>query len=140
MEYELTEKEQNIIKVQQALSELEIMGDKFARENADIVRDYIADIEAENQKLKEELLQQLRIAQEKETHRYNKKCICCNKDFIAKRSDTKYCPNCSHKVATKKYRETHKQILAEKSKLNMRRYRERLKRRNKGEVADEQIR
>ena len=56
MEYELTEKEQKIIKVQQALSELEIMGDKFARENADIVRDYIADIEAENQKLKEKIV------------------------------------------------------------------------------------
>lgn len=55
MEYELTEKEQKIIKVQQALSELEIMGDKFARENANIVRDYIADIEAENQKLKEKI-------------------------------------------------------------------------------------
>ena len=55
MEYELSEKEQKIIKVQQALSELEIMGDKFAKENADIVRDYIADIEAENQKLKEKI-------------------------------------------------------------------------------------
>lgn len=55
MEYELTEKEKRIIKVQQALSELEIMGDKFAKENADIVRDYITDIEAENQKLKEKI-------------------------------------------------------------------------------------
>lgn len=55
MEYELTEKEQKIIKVQQALSELEIMGDKFAKENADIVRDYISDIEAENQILKEKI-------------------------------------------------------------------------------------
>lgn len=55
MECELTEKEKRIIKVQQALSELEIMGDKFAKENVDIVRDYIADIEAENQKLKEKI-------------------------------------------------------------------------------------
>lgn len=55
MEYELTEKEQKIIKVQQALSELEIMGDKFARENANIVRDYIAYLEAENQILKEKI-------------------------------------------------------------------------------------
>lgn len=56
MEYELTEKEQKIIKVQQALSELEIMGDKFAKGNADIVRDYIADLEAENQILKEKIV------------------------------------------------------------------------------------
>ena len=56
MEYELTEKEQKIIKVQQALSELEIMGDKFAKENADIVRNYIADLEAENQILKEKIV------------------------------------------------------------------------------------
>lgn len=55
MEYELTEKEKKIIKVQQALSELEIMGDKFARENADIVRDYITCLEAENQILKEKI-------------------------------------------------------------------------------------
>ena len=56
MEYELTEKEQKIIKVQEALSELEIMGDKFAKENADIVRNYIADLEAENQILKEKIV------------------------------------------------------------------------------------
>lgn len=55
MEYELSKKEQKIIKIQQALSELEIMGDKFARENTNIVRDYIACIEAENQILKEKI-------------------------------------------------------------------------------------
>lgn len=45
MKDELTEKEQQNIKVQQALFELEIMGDKFAKENANIIRAYIEMLE-----------------------------------------------------------------------------------------------
>lgn len=59
MDHELTEIEQKAIKVQQALYELEIMGDKFAKENTNIVRDYIEKIENENQKLKEKIADEL---------------------------------------------------------------------------------
>lgn len=52
---ELNKFEIRKIKVQQALFELEIMGDKFAKENAEIIRDYIEEIEDENQKLKEKI-------------------------------------------------------------------------------------
>lgn len=74
-----------------------------------------------------EFLNQLRIIKETEIHRYNKICTNCNKEFIAKRCDTKYCNTCSHKVATKKYRETHREELKEKSKKYMKIHRERKK-------------
>lgn len=53
---ELTEKEETKIKVLAALKKLEIMGDCFAKNDAQIVRDYITDIEAENQVLKEKIV------------------------------------------------------------------------------------
>ena len=56
MENELTDKEKQKIKIQQALFELEIMGDRFAKENANIIRDYIEKIEEENLRLKEKLV------------------------------------------------------------------------------------
>lgn len=56
MDNDFSEKEKSKIIVQQALFELEIMGDKFAKENTNIVRDYIEKIEDENQKLKEKIV------------------------------------------------------------------------------------
>lgn len=56
MENELTEKEETKVKVLAALKNLEIMGDCFAKNDAQIVRDYITDIEAENQVLKEKIV------------------------------------------------------------------------------------
>ena len=52
MEEELTEKEQQKIKIQQALFELKIMGDRFAKENAAIIKEYIESLEEENEILK----------------------------------------------------------------------------------------
>jgi hypothetical protein len=51
---ELTETEQRQIKVQQALFELEIMGDKFAKENVQIVYDYIAYLESKIERYENE--------------------------------------------------------------------------------------
>ena len=49
---ELSEKEQEKIKIQQALYELEAVGDCFSKDNAKIVREYIEKIEDENDILK----------------------------------------------------------------------------------------
>lgn len=51
---ELTKIEQMQIKLQQALYELEIMGDKFAKENINIVKDYIAYLESKIERLENE--------------------------------------------------------------------------------------
>lgn len=51
---ELTETEQRQIKVQQALFELEIMGDKFAKENVQIVYDYITYLESKLERFENE--------------------------------------------------------------------------------------
>lgn len=45
MEEELTEFQKTKIKVQQALYELEVTGDSFAKENAAIVRNYLENLE-----------------------------------------------------------------------------------------------
>lgn len=59
MEEELSEKEQKKINVLSALKSLEIMGDHFAKQDAEIVREYIENIEIENQKLKEKIVDEL---------------------------------------------------------------------------------
>lgn len=51
---ELTEIEQIQIKVQQALFELEIMGDTFAKGNVQIVYDYISYLESKIERLENE--------------------------------------------------------------------------------------
>lgn len=51
---ELTETEQRQIKVQQALFELKVMGDKFSKENVQIVYDYITYLESKIERLENE--------------------------------------------------------------------------------------
>ncbi|MCI5588819.1 MAG: hypothetical protein MR384_13210 [Lachnospiraceae bacterium] len=51
---ELTEAEQRQIKVQQALFELKVMGDKFSKENVQIVYDYITYLESKIERLENE--------------------------------------------------------------------------------------
>lgn len=59
MDNDFSKREKRKIIMQQALFELEIMGDKFAKENTSIVRDYIEKIENENQELKEKIADEL---------------------------------------------------------------------------------
>lgn len=47
----LTKQEQLQIELGQALFELEIMGDKFAKENIEIVKNYIAYLESKIERL-----------------------------------------------------------------------------------------
>ena len=60
-------------------------------------------------------------------HVHYKKCIACGKEFRSKRSDAKYCTNCSKSVSNKNYfahlTEEQKEKRREKVKLAMRKMR-----------------
>ena len=56
---DLTKKEKVKLKILAALKNLEIMGDCFAKEDAELVRGYIEMLETENQKLKDMFIDEM---------------------------------------------------------------------------------
>ena len=86
----------------------------------------LQDLEQIEQEHKEEngrLRDKIKELEEKQIHRYNKECLNCGVNFIAKRIDTDYCKKCSHIVANRKYKQKNKEKVNAYAKIYMRKRR-----------------
>ena len=80
-------------------------------------------IEKEHKEENGRLRDKIKELEEKQIHRYNKECLNCGVNFIAKRIDTGYCKKCSHIVANRKYKQKNKEKVNAYAKIYMRKRR-----------------
>ena len=80
-------------------------------------------IEKEHKEENGRLRDKIKELEEKQIHRYNKECLNCGVNFIAKRIDTDYCKKCSHIVANRKYKQKNKEKVNAYAKIYMRKRR-----------------
>lgn len=85
-------------------------------------------IEKKHKKENGRLRYKIKELEEKQIHRYNKECLNCGVNFIAKRIDTGYCKKCSHIVANRKYKQKNKEKVNAYAKIYMRKRRAKIER------------
>lgn len=83
----------------------------------------LEEIEKEHKEENGRLRDKIKKLEEKQIHRYNKECLNCGVNFIAKRIDTDYCKKCSHIVANRKYKQKNKEKVNAYAKIYMRKRR-----------------
>ena len=98
--------------------ELASMIENLIQRNKDLEQ-----IEKEHKEENGRLRDKIKELEEKQIHRYNKECLNCGVNFIAKRIDTGYCKKCSHIVANRKYKQKNKEKVNAYAKIYMRKRR-----------------
>ena len=80
-------------------------------------------IEKEHKEENGRLRDKIKELEEKQIHRYNKECLNCGVNFIAKRIDKKKKKKCSHIVANRKKKQKNKEKVNAYAKIYMRKRR-----------------